>query len=153
MKKIWKSDMNITFLRTLGFSFFVWMIVHFASYIICYIAVLWVVTQRSQTTSYMRHWKTPTSFPGFSPTRPYGARERRRVGERTWERDCGRHVSYAIQSPREVNHSRGWISLKTLRLALCALPPISYNNNFRDRILEMKSCTYRLVSHVLLRRR
>ena len=28
-----------------------------------------------------------TSFPGFSPTRPYGARERvRRVGERTWER-------------------------------------------------------------------
>ena len=25
---------------------------------------------------------SPTSFPGFSPTRPYGAR----VGERTWER-------------------------------------------------------------------
>ena len=28
----------------------------------------------------------PTSFPEFSPTRPYGARER--VGERTWERAC-----------------------------------------------------------------
>ena len=34
----------------------------------------------------------PTSFPGFSPTSPYGARERgwggggRGVGERTWER-------------------------------------------------------------------
>ena len=29
----------------------------------------------------------PTSFPGFSPTRPYGTRERR-VGEITWERGC-----------------------------------------------------------------
>ena len=32
---------------------------------------------------------TATSFPTFSPTRSYGARERereRRVGERTWER-------------------------------------------------------------------
>ena len=27
-----------------------------------------------------------TSFPGFSPTRPYGATERERVGERSWER-------------------------------------------------------------------
>ena len=27
-----------------------------------------------------------TSFPGFSPTRPYEATERERVGERTWER-------------------------------------------------------------------
>ena len=28
----------------------------------------------------------PTSVPRFSPTRPNGAGERRRVGERTWER-------------------------------------------------------------------
>ena len=29
--------------------------------------------------------RTPTSFPGFSPNRPYGGR---RVGERTWGRGC-----------------------------------------------------------------
>ena len=48
-----------------------------------------------------------TSFPGFSPTRPYGEREGRarvgrigRVGERTWERGCG---LFKFSSRRQVS--------------------------------------------------
>lgn len=46
MKKVWKSDIAITFLRTLALSFFAWMIVQFAT------QPCRVVTQRSQTTGY-----------------------------------------------------------------------------------------------------
>ena len=45
-----------------------------------------------------------TSFPRFSPTRPYGEREGKtrvgRLGERTWERGCG---LFAFSSRRQVS--------------------------------------------------
>ena len=92
------------------------------------------VTLRDGTKFWIRFAES-TSFPGFTPTRPYRARE---VGERTWERGCSRvcnwvciakyltvftfHLTKLIKSPWSWLKQKGTILFAFLRSPLRLWP-------------------------------
>ena len=85
----------------------------------------------------------PTSFPGFSPTSPYGAREReggggggggRGVGERTWERGCWTACVTGVWNGRQREF---WGARETRGARPCSLSPQTLFPNKRINSILM----------------